>query len=371
MNSSSSPRAPLPLDQIITGDCLDVLPGLPDESVDLVFADPPYNLQIDRALLRPDRSLVDGVDDTWDHFTDLEQYDEFTRAWLGECRRILKLSGTLWAIGTYHNIYRVGAIMQELGFWILNDIIWLKPNPMPNFRGVRFTNAHETLIWAQKEKNRHYTFNHQALKTLNDGLQMRSDWSIPICKGRKRLKASGVKLHTAQKPEELLYRVLLASTLPGDVILDPFFGSGTTGAAARRLGRHFIGIEKNADYVKAAAERIQDTPASSPESLEITPSPRMEQRIPFGMLLEQGFLSPGDHLYWQADLQREALILADGSIVYNDSHGTIHEIARTIQTALSNGWLQWHYRDPLTGQMHPIDRLRNLVRQRISHQNEE
>ncbi len=371
MASSSNTRAPLPIDQILAGDCLQLLPGLPDESVDLVFADPPYNLQIDRTLLRPDHSLVDGVDDDWDHFSNIQQYDEFTRAWLIQCRRVLKPNGTIWAIGTYHNIYRVGAILQELEFWILNDIIWIKPNPMPNFRGVRFTNAHETLVWAQKEKGRHYTFNHQALKMLNDGMQMRSDWLIPVCKGRKRLKMNGVKVHTAQKPEALLYRVLLASTQPGDVILDPFFGSGTTGAVARRLGRHFIGIEKDANYVSAAAERIRNTPPADPAGMAVTPSPRMEQRIPFGMLLEQHLLSPGQYLFWEGNLQKAAQILADGSIVYNQLHGTIHEIARTFQPTLSNGWLQWHYRDPLTGQMHPIDRLRMLVRRAITQTNEE
>lgn len=393
MSSSSKPRAPLPmnpsqtnpcpgyhqtnidadhpladdsLDQILTGDCLELLPRFPAESVDLVFADPPYNLQIDHALLRPDRSRVNGVDDAWDHFANLQKYDEFTCAWLTECRRVLKPNGTLWAIGTYHNIFRVGAILQELNFWILNDIIWIKANPMPNFRGMRFTNAHETLIWAQKERGRPYTFNHQAMKAFNDGAQMRSDWVIPVCKGRYRLKEGGIKLHTAQKPESLLYRVLLASTRPGDVVLDPFFGSGTTGVAAKRLGRHYIGIEKEEEYVRAAEERIRSTPEADPSSLATMPSPRMERRIPFGMLLEQHLLSPGDRLYWNADPQCCAQIQADGSIVYNESHGTIHHIARMIQPALGNGWLQWHYRDPQNGRLYPIDRLRNQLRQAIS-----
>lgn len=380
MSSSSKPNATLPLekfqtitclDQILTGDCLELLPGLPSESVDLVFADPPYNLQIDRVLLRPDHSLVDGVNDNWDRFTNNQQYDVFTRSWLSQCRRVLKPNGTLWAIGTYHNIFRVGTILQDLDFWILNDIIWIKVNPMPNFRGMRFTNAHETLIWAQKEKGLAYTFNHQAMKAFNDGAQMRSDWVIPVCKGRYRVREGGVKLHTAQKPESLLYRVLLASTRPGDVVLDPFFGSGTTGAVAKRLGRHFIGIEKEPDYVRAAGERIRNTPEADPSCLMTTPSPRMEMRIPFGVLLEQHLLVPGDCLYWDADPQRCARILADGSIVYNESQGTIHDIARLIQPTLGNGWLQWHYRDKQTDQLFPIDRLRNQIRQEISHNQEE
>src|SRR3712207_466131 len=284
---------------IIQGDSLEVLRTLPDKSVDLVFADPSYNLQLGGELTRPDQSKVDAVDDEWDRFASFEDYDRFTRAWLSECRRVLKDDGTLWVIGSYHNIFRVGSALQDLGFWILNDIVWRKANPMPNFKGTRFTNAHETLIWATKSKGaRRYTFNYDAMKMANDELQMRSDWTLPLCTGEERLKdGAGAKAHPTQKPEALLHRVILASTKPGDVILDPFFGTGTTGAAAKRLGRKFIGIEREQAYVDLARERISKIVPASPDEVMVTGSKKSEPRIPFGNIIEAGLLRAGDILY--------------------------------------------------------------------------
>jgi modification methylase len=271
----------LPLDTILPGDCTEILTGLPENSIDMVFADPPYNLQLSQELWRPNRTLVGAVDDAWDKFTSFEEYDRFTRLWLSACQRVLKDTGTLWVIGTYHNIFRIGSILQDLGFWILNDVIFIKTNPMPNFRGVRFTNAHETLIWAQKKKGAQYTFNYRAMKSLNDDLQMRSDWLLPICTGQERIRTNGVKAHSTQKPEALLYRVLLASTNPGDVVLDPFFGSGTTGAVAKKLGRHFIGIERDEGYVKVARARLAGIQPAPAAAISL-PDLRRQPRLPFG-----------------------------------------------------------------------------------------
>ncbi|HEY6072008.1 MAG TPA: site-specific DNA-methyltransferase, partial [Anaerolineales bacterium] len=281
----------LPVDQILAGDCIERMAALPESSVDLIFADPPYNLQLRNSLYRPNLTKVDAVDETWDKFESLEEYDAFSRLWLSACRRVLKDTGTLWVIGSYHNIYRLGAILQDLDFWILNDIIWIKNNPMPNFRGVRFTNAHETLIWAQRQQGARYTFNHHAMKALNDDLQMRSDWwSLSLATGKERLREDGVKAHPAQKPEALLYRILMAASNPGDLILDPFFGTGTTGAVAKKLGRHYLGIERDEEYIRIAQARIQAVTPSDPASLEV--SPPKPPRIPFGALLEAGLLSP-------------------------------------------------------------------------------
>ncbi len=354
--------ADLPLDQILEGDCLDLLAGLPENSVDLVFADPPYNLQLHNELRRPDNSLVDGVSARWDKFSSFAEYDAFTRAWLSACRRVLKPTGTLWVIGSYHNIYRVGAILQDLDFWILNDVVWIKSNPMPNFRGVRFTNAHETLIWAQKERGARYTFNHQTMRALNEDLQMRSDWFLPLCVGRERLRVNGEKLHPTQKPAALLYRVLAASTRTGDVVLDPFFGTGTTGEAAIRLGRHWIGIEREKVYIQAARERLarvqpdaQDT--ASPQ----TPDLRQKVRLPFGTLLEYGYLRPGDTLYLGKDHAIQAVITPQGRLTYDGQSGSIHSLASQLQNRQANGWTDWHYRDPQDGQFHPLDRLRQII----------
>jgi DNA modification methylase len=353
----------LPLNQVLQGNCIDVLDGLPAESVDLIFADPPYNLQLHQELWRPNLTRVDPVDDEWDQFQDFQEYDQFTIKWLAACRRVLKANGTLWVIGTYHNIYRVGSRMQDLGFWILNDIAWIKHNPMPNFRGVRFTNAHELLIWAQKERGAPYTFNHHAMKALNEDLQMRSDWYLPICSGSERLRVNGEKAHATQKPEALLYRVILASTNLGDIILDPFFGTGTTGVVAKRLQRHWIGVEKEPEYVALAMERVAATVADSADpSVFETPSRRKQRRIPFGMLLEYGLLQPGQELFLVGKDKVSAQVQADGSLVSGSRRGSIHQVAREIRQAPCNGWEQWYYLDPHTGKRQPINRLRENLR---------
>jgi site-specific DNA-methyltransferase (adenine-specific) len=351
----------LPLDSILPGDCRDLLGRLPESSVDLVFADPPYNLQLTRDLYRPDLSKVDAVDDGWDHFTSFAEYDAFTAAWLKECRRVLKPTGTLWVIGSYHNIFRIGKALQDLEFWILNDVVWIKDNPMPNFRGMRFTNAHETLIWAQKTKGAKYTFNYHSMKALNDDLQMRSDWHLPLCTGKERRKVNGEKAHATQKPEGLLYRVLLASTDPGDVVLDPFFGTGTTGAVARKLGRHYIGIERDPAYVRIAEERIVAVEPAS-ESELVLPDPRREKRVPFGALLEAGLLDPGQKIYFIKG-GKSAVILANGQVRCGKLIGSIHAVAKSLLGAPANGWDCWLYEDP-TGDRFPIDRLRAAIRSR-------
>ncbi|MDX2238657.1 MAG: site-specific DNA-methyltransferase [Hyphomonadaceae bacterium] len=330
-------------DQIIAGDCVAGLKALPDACVDLVFADPPYNLQLGGGLTRPDQSVVDGVDDAWDKFEDFAAYDRFTRAWLTQCRRVLKDDGAIWVIGSYHNVFRLGAALQDLDFWILNDIVWRKTNPMPNFKGTRFTNAHETLIWAAKSKTSRYTFNYAALKMLNDDLQMRSDWTIPLCTGAERLKGEdGRKAHPTQKPEALLHRVILATTKPGDLVLDPFFGTGTTGAVAKRLGRHYLGIERDEAYIKAARQRLKDIGAPSAADLMVTRSKKDEPRVPFGQVIEHGFLNPGDELY-SPDMRHKARVRADGSLAIGDMTGSIHRIGAYVTGAPAcNGWTFWH-----------------------------
>jgi len=353
------------IDAIIQGDCLEELAKLPDGSVDLVFADPPYNLQLGGELLRPDNSKVDAVDDDWDRFDSFEAYDAFTRAWLKECRRVLKDDGALWVIGSYHNIFRVGTALQDLGFWLLNDIVWRKSNPMPNFKGTRFTNAHETLIWAAKSRGaRRYTFNYDAMKMANDELQMRSDWTLPLCTGEERLKdANGAKAHPTQKPEALLHRVILASSRPGDVILDPFFGTGTTGAAAKRLGRRFIGIEREAEYLALARERIAKIVPVPPEEMVVTGSKKSEPRIPFGQIVEAGLLRAGDVLYCPKG-RHAARVRADGSLVVGDLSGSIHKVGALVQSAPAcNGWTYWHYKSDKG--LAPIDVLRAQVRSQL------
>lgn len=354
----------LPIDQVLTGDSLQVLRSLPPESVDLVFADPPYNLQLRGDLWRPNLTKVDAVDEEWDRFDSFAEYDDFSRAWLSACRRVLKPRGALWVIGTYHNIFRLGTILQDLGYWILNDISWIKINPMPNFRGVRFTNANETLIWAQKERGAPYTFNYQAMKALNGGLQMRSDWHLPLCTGSERLRVDGEKAHPTQKPEALLYRVVLATTEPGDVVLDPFFGTGTTGVVAKKLRRHWIGIEREARYAELARRRLSETPTPGEDELVYTtPSRRKRPRVPFGALLEQGLLQPGQSLYLGRQGEHTARVMADGTLEYNGQRGSIHQIARSIRQAPCNGWDQWYYQDPESDQQQPIDQLRQTVRE--------
>ncbi|MBF0324105.1 MAG: site-specific DNA-methyltransferase [Alphaproteobacteria bacterium] len=351
----------LPLDTILEGDCIAQMEALPAKSVDLVFADPPYNLQLGGELLRPNNSRVDGVDDDWDRFASFKDYDDFTRRWLAAARRVLKDDGALWVIGSYHNIFRVGAALQDLGFWMLNDIVWRKSNPMPNFRGTRFTNAHETLIWCAKSAESRYTFNYDAMKALNDDLQMRSDWTIPLCTGSERLKDNGAKVHPTQKPEMLLYRVLMATTKPGDVVLDPFFGTGTTGAVAKKLKRHFIGLERDPDYIAAAKDRIAKTRAISELSLLATPSKKSEPRIPFGTVVERGLLEPGTILYGNGKDTLTAKVRADGTLISADHRGSIHKVGALVQNAPAcNGWTFWHLRqgDDLV----PIDVLRQKIR---------
>ena len=334
--------ADLPLDSLIEDDCVAAMAGLPDASVDLIFADPPYNLQLGGELYRPEGGRVAAVDDDWDKFGSFAAYDLFTRAWLKEARRLLKPNGTLWVIGSYHNIFRVGAAVQDEGYWVLNDIVWRKANPMPNFKGTRFTNAHETLIWCAKSESARYTFNYQAMKALNDELQMRSDWVLPICGGAERIKRDGVKAHPAQKPEALLYRILLATTQPGDVVLDPFFGTGTTGAVARRLGRRWIGIEREAKYCAVARERIAATLPLDESAMTVMQTKRTQQKVPFGALVEAGYLAPGTILTdarrrWRAQLR------ADSSIALGDQAGSIHKLGAALQNAPScNGWTFWH-----------------------------
>lgn len=370
----------LPLNSILQGDCVEMMARLPDKSVDLIFADPPYNLQLQNELWRPNMTLVDAVDDDWDKFDSFEAYDEFTRRWLTECQRILKDTGTIWVIGSYHNIYRVGSIMMDLGFWILNDVVFIKLNPMPNFRGVRFTNAHETLLWCKKSKQqKKYTFNYQQMKQINDEKQMRSDWEIALCTGNERLKINGEKAHNTQKPEALLYRVILSSTLPGDIILDPFFGTGTTGAVARKLHRNWIGIERNPVYVGAAQERIE-TIRQTHLDFEVFPvqNKRTQPRIAFSALLENGLLNPGTKLYYARPGRQKTISVAeDGSAtvpvasIRSDSslkcghyEGSIHAVGSKVGGAPScNGWDHWWYRGE-DGAFHSIDELRAEFRER-------
>jgi len=345
----------LPCGEVLVGDCVELMAALPAKSVDLIFADPPYNLQLKHELYRPDSSRVDAVAAKWDKFGSFSEYDEFTSNWLTSARRVLKDTGTLWVIGSYHNIYRVGTILQNLGFWILNDVIWLKSNPMPNFRGVRFTNAHETLIWAQKQQGAKYTFNYHALKSLNDDLQMRSDWKLPLATGDERLRTNGSKAHPTQKPEALLYRILMASTQPADVVLDPFFGTGTTGAVAAKLGRQWIGMESSAAYARLARRRIQRVPPTDRYALEVErDSPA---RLPFGTLLEYGLLAPGQRLYFK-NRRAEARVLADGRLLRGRISDSIHGMARRLSKgAPANGWELWYYEDR-HGNRLPINNLR-------------
>lgn len=356
----------LELDQIFQGDCIEVMARLPEKSVDVIFADPPYNLQLRGNLFRPNQTLVDAVDDAWDQFDSFAAYDQFTRAWLSAARRVLKDTGTIWVIGSYHNIYRVGAILQDLEYWILNDVIWIKANPMPNFRGVRFTNAHETLLWCKKSQDqKKYTFNYHAMKRMNDDKQMRSDWELALCTGAERIAVNGEKLHTTQKPEALLYRVLLSSSNPGDLVLDPFFGTGTTGAVARRLGRRFIGIEREPTYVEAARRRIDAIrPVSADdEVLGGSVTRRSAPRIAFASLLEQGLLQPGSVLFYKQKRDCSATVLADGSLRLADGRkGSIHQAgALAGNLPACNGWEHWYYETD-TGELAAIDQLRELMR---------
>ncbi len=350
------------IDTIIRGDCVSALEALPDQSVDVIFADPPYNLQLGGTLHRPDQSLVDAVDDEWDQFASFEAYDAFTRAWLLACRRVLKPNGTIWVIGSYHNIFRVGATLQDLNFWILNDVVWRKTNPMPNFKGRRFQNAHETMIWASRDaKAKGYTFNYDAMKAANDDVQMRSDWLFPICSGGERLKdADGKKVHPTQKPEALLARVIMASTRPGDIVLDPFFGSGTTGAVAKRLGRHFVGIEREQDYIDAALARINSVQPLGGQTLTVMSGKKAEPRVAFNTLIESGLIAPGTVLTDQKR-RHSAIVRADGTIASGSDAGSIHRVGAKVQGLdACNGWTFWHYAEG--SELKPIDALRAVVR---------
>ncbi len=351
-------RPDLPVGRILDGDCIEAMRSLPDACVDMIFADPPYNLQLGGDLSRPDGSHVDAVTDHWDQFDSFAAYDKFSREWLTEARRVLKPNGSLWVIGSYHNIFRLGAMLQDMGFWILNDIVWRKANPMPNFKGTRFTNAHETLIWCSMGEKAKYTFNYRAMKTLNDELQMRSDWVLPICGGQERLKKEGHKVHPTQKPEALLYRVMLATTNKGDVVLDPFFGTGTTGAVAKRLGREWIGCEREGIYREAALERIELALPLDESAITTMQSPKSAPKVAFGTLVETGMIAPGTVI---SDKKRRmtATVRADGSLVAGADTGSIHGLGAKLQGAPScNGWTFWHIEHQ--GEFKPIDALRQL-----------
>ena len=351
-------------DRILRGDCLERLREVADASVDLVFADPPYNLQLGGGLTRPDQSEVDGVTDAWDQFESFQAYDAFCRAWLAECRRVLKPDGALWVIGSYHNIFRLGTAVQDLGFWIQNDVVWVKTNPMPNFRGTRFANAHETLIWAGRSKTSRLTFNYHSMKAANEDVQMRSDWELPLCTGAERLKKDGRKAHPTQKPEALLHRVLTATTNPGDIVLDPFFGTGTTGAVARRLGRRFIGIERDEAYADEAEARICAIEPLGGDDAAPLPSPRKQKRVGFGQVIESGLLSPGSKLYCPKR-RHVARVRADGTLAAPELSGSIHKVGASVQKAQScNGWTFWHYEE--AGKLTPIDGLRAAIRRGAS-----
>jgi modification methylase len=360
MTKTKIQAAQLPRNVILDGDCIEVMRSLPEASVDLIFADPPYNLQLRGDLHRPDNSRVDAVDDHWDQFSSFGAYDRFTCDWLSAARRLLKPNGAIWVIGSYHNIFRVGAALQDQGYWILNDVVWRKSNPMPNFRGKRFTNAHETMIWASKSEGAKYTFHYEALKALNEGIQMRSDWVLPICSGGERLKDdAGDKAHPTQKPESLLHRVLVGTTNPGDVILDPFFGTGTTGAVAKMLGRDWIGIEREDQYRKVATERLSRVRRLDKAALRVSTSKRAEPRVPFGQLVERGMLRPGEMLV--NGRGQYAKVRADGTLVGDDVTGSIHQVGAHIEGAPScNGWTYWNFRRD--GQMVSIDVLRQQIR---------
>jgi len=345
--------------KLINGDSLKELKKIPDGTFDLIFADPPYNLQLKSELTRPDRSKVSAVNDKWDQFENFKKYDDFTYSWLTECKRILKKNGAIWVIGSYHNIFRVGTAIQNLGFWILNDVIWNKKNPMPNFRGTRFTNAHETLIWASKSEKSKYTFNYQSLKCLNDDLQMRSNWELPICNGSERLKKNGKKVHSTQKPEALLHRILLATSNKNDLVLDPFLGSGTTATVAKKLGRNYYGIEKEKNYFRAAEQRLKKTKPIEDNYLDTLQNGRSKPRIPFGSLVELGIIKPGTTIF-DNKKKIKAKIMADGSIKHDLTEGSIHKVAAAILGAEScNGWTYWHYN--LDGVVVPIDQLRQRL----------
>ncbi len=363
--SASKKSISLPVDSIIIDDCIEAMNRLPEKSVDLIFADPPYNLQLGGELRRPNESVVDGVTEKWDQFGGFDAYDNFSKAWLRAARRVLKDDGALWVIGSYHNIFRVGAQLQDLDFWILNDIVWRKTNPMPNFRGKRFTNAHETLIWCAKSPDARYTFNYEAMKALNEDLQMRSDWVLPICTGNERIKdENGKKAHPTQKPEALLHRLLLATTKPGDVVLDPFFGVGSTGAVAKRMGRRYIGIEREKSYAAVAEKRLADIAPYDTSARAFTMPRRAAPRVPFGTLVERSMIAPGTTLH-SANRRHSAMVRADGTLEAGKDAGSIHRMGAIVQGAEAcNGWTFWHLETDAG--LAPIDTLRQVIREEMA-----
>jgi DNA modification methylase len=329
------------INKILLGDSIEIMKEIPENSIDLIFADPPYNLQLQGDLWRPNQTKVDAVDDEWDHFNSFQEYDNFTEKWLKECKRIMKESGSIWIIGSYHNVFRIGKIMQDLGFWILNDILWIKTNPMPNFMGTRFNNAHETLIWATKSQNPKYTFNYKTMKSYNDDLQMRSDWYIPICQGTERIRINGKKAHSTQKPEALLYRIIISSSSAGDVVLDPFSGTGTTLAVAKKLGRNYIGIEKDDEYLQIIKNRLAKIEEIDNKILQNLLDVKIP-RVPFGCLIEKGIVKPGEFIF-SRDKEDIAQVLANGTIMYKEYVGSIHSIsAKILNKPKSNGWDFWY-----------------------------
>jgi modification methylase len=354
------------LDHILQGDSIELMNALPEKSADLIFADPPYYMQLNGELARPDQSIVDAVDDAWDQFSSFQSYDQFTREWLTAAKRVMKDTATLWVIGSYHNIYRVGAILMDLGFWILNDIVWVKTNPTPQMKGVRFCNAHETLIWCKKnECQKRYTFHYKSLKAGSEDRQMRSDWYISHCSGKERLKQNGNKAHSTQKPEALLHRIITATSNPGDIILDPFCGSGTTAAAAKKLGRHFITFDKEQEYVRIAQARLEAVGSFFPETeSEWIDAP--QPRVSFLSIVESGLLKPGDVLklsFIRGAYTRPgngiATVMEDGTIVSDGVRGSIHKIgAHVLGASACNGWTTWLYQDSETGDWQLIDKLR-------------
>ena len=346
---------------ILLGDSLKIMKTIPSKSVDLIFADPPYNLQLKDTLYRPDQTTVEAVTQDWDKFNTYKEYDNFTEQWLKESKRILKKGGALWVIGSYHNILRVGTSIQNHGFWILNDIIWHKTNPMPNFRGTRFTNAHETLLWCTTSREAKYTFNYQNLKELNDGKQMRSDWYIPICSGKERLRENNnQRSHPTQKPEALMYRIILSSTNKGDIILDPFLGSGTTAVVTKKLQRNFIGIEQDKEYVSLAKKRLKQTKVLNDEVVIMKKSRKDLPKVPFGELVEQGIIPPGAVLTDKKE-KYKATVTVDGSLKINNISGSIHKVGAKIQGLSNcNGWDFWHIKNKSTSIL--LDEVRDKYR---------
>ena len=330
------------LNSVVHGDCIDKLAQIPDKSIDLIFADPPYNLQLNNRLNRSNRTRVDAVSDKWDKFDNFSEYDKFTYSWLKECKRVLKKDGTIWVIGSYHNIFRVGKIIQDLDFWILNDVLWIKSNPMPNFMGTRFNNAHETMIWASENENSKYTFNYKSMKVFNDDKQLRSDWYIPVCGGEERIKDKyGKRVHSTQKPYELLYRIIMSSSKVGNTVLDPFFGTGTTGAVAKYLGRNFIGIEKEKKYIKIALKRIAKITPLDKKYLTLKIEDK-KVKVPFGNLIESNYIKIGENLYSKNE-DIIVIILANATIKFKEEIGSIHTIsAKILKRESANGWNYWY-----------------------------